>query len=935
LGQHSLAIDSGGTLHIAYTDGGEVIRYISGTTGSWSTSEELPQLNGIREPTIKVETDDTVHITLSDSSGTAVHARKVSGSSVWSYYNLTSIVDANAYVSFAIQEGSPYIIHTVSQDDFYQDVVHLPWTPAAVGGELEITVNDVTQTFERPSAFPVLTELETEVIAAFGSDVVTELSNGNQTLTIQDVTNDVVGSYYFEINSSPLPLWSVNDTITNVSLSPDETVTITFIDNVASPASYKVYVDKDISNWGSGDSVTNTTISPDDTQVMSTNAIFDVDSPTIERLKRIYFDDRTEDGAGGSAFSYIGHVYNSIKLPMITDILRNVYGVLPVEDGSVRTVGQELQFDLTYVPEWNNLAASSPTLLPVPENMIVTHSDGKYYISLSSTSDDPTAGAASSPATWLELGDVGTFESTRVTADVHFKDYRTVFHKGYGMKSQTATDIYPVALTDIEPRYNEFKGVKNPAFGDSTILYGGDSGESDWTQIKEGSTFTKGANIVSNGGNLTTPGLDLTTSPPSDPVSFKEEYSGTLIHKNHSMHDDTAMVVDMVFLGTPTFSNTTVDSTDTTGLYTSVKADSNGKAHIAYSDLTADDINYATNASGSWVIESIFSSGGTPTPIWNSLVLDSNNNAHISFYDSDADDLIYMNNTTSPWTQEIVDSTGNVGTHTSIDLDSNGNVHISYHDEDNDILKYATNISSPWTIETVDDISPGVVGQRTSIVVDSNDDVHISYYDVTNDDLKYATNSTGSWVVETVDTSSCKYTSILKDSADNIYIAYQSGADIKLANNISGWSTEVISTDGGGDTLGEWLNASIDINDKIHVVHQNSTASDLVYTTNLLGSWVDTVIAGDSPSFNIGQYSSIDVGPLGFIHIATYDGTGQDLEYYVSDNSIYTNVEVVYVKDGSDLGWDQTSSPPSLPDLDNSPNTGIYDGTRSVKLVIF
>ena len=122
------------------------------------------------------------------------------------------------------------------------------------------------------------------------------------------------------------------------------------------------------------------------------------------------------------------------------------------------------------------------------------------------------------------------------------------------------------------------------------------------------------------------------------------------------------------------------------------------------------------------------------------MALNGNNKVYIS-YDLDAanKDLKLATNATGTWVISVIDSTGDVGQHTSIAIDSNNMLHVSYYDATNGDLKYATNISGSWVTYIVD--SAGDVGRATSIGLDGNNKVYISYYDSTNDDLKYATNA--------------------------------------------------------------------------------------------------------------------------------------------------------------------------------------------------
>ena len=97
------------------------------------------------------------------------------------------------------------------------------------------------------------------------------------------------------------------------------------------------------------------------------------------------------------------------------------------------------------------------------------------------------------------------------------------------------------------------------------------------------------------------------------------------------------------------------------------------------------DLKYATNATGSWVTNTVDSGS---SPVFNSIALDSSDKVHISYY-GNGGYLNYVTNATGSWVATIVDSDGNVGLWNSIALDSSGKPHISYYLQPN-TLKYAT-----------------------------------------------------------------------------------------------------------------------------------------------------------------------------------------------------------------------------------------------------
>ncbi len=181
----------------------------------------------------------------------------------------------------------------------------------------------------------------------------------------------------------------------------------------------------------------------------------------------------------------------------------------------------------------------------------------------------------------------------------------------------------------------------------------------------------------------------------------------------------------------------TVDSDGSIGLYSSIAIDSNNHPRISYFDDTNDDLKFAYWNGLSWQIETVDSDGSVG--LYSSIAIDLSDNVHIShgkFNELKADwNLNYTTNASGKWTMETVDSGGSIGWFPSIAIDSSDNVHISYSDGDNEDLKYTTDASGEWVAETVD--SDGSVGWFPSIAIDSNNHPHISYFDDTNDSLKY------------------------------------------------------------------------------------------------------------------------------------------------------------------------------------------------------
>lgn len=240
----------------------------------------------------------------------------------------------------------------------------------------------------------------------------------------------------------------------------------------------------------------------------------------------------------------------------------------------------------------------------------------------------------------------------------------------------------------------------------------------------------------------------------------------------------------------------------------SIATDMAGNVHISYhtavrfaeNSLWEEELRYATDTSGSWVIQSLKKREGKepyayPEPSDSSIAIDSSGNVHISYYESgfgsdftsSGGKLAYLTNASGAWVDETVDDYGGAGRYSSISLDSSGNAHISYSagqkgwrvypQED---LRYAENTSGEWHVETLDRY--GNPGAYSSLMLDESDKAHISYYEKDGLNLKYISNST---------------------TVENGYM---------LTPDL--WARAVIHTEDAGDTEAVWKKGGTDVTER-------------------------------------------------------------------------------------------------------------------------
>lgn len=181
-----------------------------------------------------------------------------------------------------------------------------------------------------------------------------------------------------------------------------------------------------------------------------------------------------------------------------------------------------------------------------------------------------------------------------------------------------------------------------------------------------------------------------------------------------------------------------------------MELDSNGYIHISYYDSINEDLKYATNKSGSWVVIVLdaFDNAGN----YSSIEVDSADNIHIAYIarisGTSDDEVRYINNIGGSWNSPEVVEAIKIANYTDLDVDSNGNIYLCYQytsDEYNSTLgsrdtgmRYVTNKSGVWEHHSLRiKYSRDTIGYWATLEVDSDGTVHASCYNTTLGRLEY------------------------------------------------------------------------------------------------------------------------------------------------------------------------------------------------------
>lgn len=140
--------------------------------------------------------------------------------------------------------------------------------------------------------------------------------------------------------------------------------------------------------------------------------------------------------------------------------------------------------------------------------------------------------------------------------------------------------------------------------------------------------------------------------------------------------------------------------------------DGSGEVHISYYDATNKDLKYAKRVLGSWN-RSVVDSPGT-TGRFTDIAVDAQGKSHMSYVSESGQQrkVKYATNLSGTWSIEVIETGVR---HTSIDLDADGKVYISHFLGATSDLRYVTNVTGAWADETLD--GPAAVGQFSSIKI--------------------------------------------------------------------------------------------------------------------------------------------------------------------------------------------------------------------------
>jgi len=311
--------------------------------------------------------------------------------------------------------------------------------------------------------------------------------------------------------------------------------------------------------------------------------------------------------------------------------------------------------------------------------------------------------------------------------------------------------------------------------------------------------------------------------------------------------------------------------------------DSNDHLHLAIWQGPDNDLVYATNRSGDWLMSTIHDEGDVG--ISASIVVDSADRVHI--LSEERGDLsallVHWTDASGTWTRAVVDDdVGDLDKFGWACLGPNDSLHVGYPSRHAGLsdVRYATNADGAWEVTTVAQSHyVGEIQSNVGIAVDDDGNAHLSYGG--ENMLRYATNASGAWQSVLIDgtPSSPEFameSSLALSPTGEVVIVYDYRLESQLRHaygTFASFSTEVIGSD-DNNWCGPAL--AIDPSGARHVGYLYRSSNELRHATLVSGSWMLEVAAEAlAPTTIAGLYPAIAVDSQGRVHLV-YGTQSQD-----------------------------------------------------------
>jgi len=318
------------------------------------------------------------------------------------------------------------------------------------------------------------------------------------------------------------------------------------------------------------------------------------------------------------------------------------------------------------------------------------------------------------------------------------------------------------------------------------------------------------------------------------------------------------------------------------GEFPSLVRDKAGNLHISYWDSSNRAVKYASNRSGSWVTNTVWSDVDTEKPT--SIMVDAFGNAHIGV--TSTGELKYANNATGRWQMDSVGVTTAID-HAGMVVDTAGIPRTLYLDSADWAWMYAEKPDDKWRTEKV--VNVFLSSSQADVTLSPTDTVYICF-DASDSPfysgldpglwLGWKAVNADAWQFKQIEKNGVRsYCNIAVDDLGVVHVAYQKAGFysyqlIYTTETSTGWNPEVIVQ---GSHTGEKISLSLDRSGSPVITYYDAGNGAVNYAYKGAAGWVSgrlaKLITYDFPDFR----APVSIGPSGQLQAIYFDHELGDL----------------------------------------------------------
>ncbi len=249
-------------------------------------------------------------------------------------------------------------------------------------------------------------------------------------------------------------------------------------------------------------------------------------------------------------------------------------------------------------------------------------------------------------------------------------------------------------------------------------------------------------------------------------------------------------------------------------------------------------------------------------------------------------EMNYASNASGSWQAAVVDTIGNGAARTQLALAPDGTTHAIYLKQASPTsmaLIYASLTAGGWTLDQIDQDENGPLsnpikeyGIRSNVIKDGAGALHVVYTRETDGQLEYSTNESGAWVRQELPFGDSTYLTprLALDAAGHLHLAFiptGGGGTVHGVRSSGVWSFETITSLPLQDVA-----MAVDGDGYVHLAGIDNN-DEVRYASNRSGTWQEATVQNVAAPQGFSRYDyamGLSIDAAGTAHLGYTDGSG-------------------------------------------------------------